>query len=129
MNRCQISEMANAGKTLDPARGDSCGQFGRHVRNVEAVIRHSYQMTAHAALREADPAKAATLWKEMEELCQEALTHLKDLKDVYSDCGTLELYDLTLDYMIAAQNRYTQNREDAECLNVPVPRGLFPTCV
>ena len=121
VNRCQISAMAKAGRTLDPAQYDSCVQFTRLVRNVEAVIRHTYQLTAHAAIREADPAKAAVLWKEMEELCQDALTELKTLKHVYPQCGTPELYDLTLDYMTAAQDRRSQNMEDAECLKMPVP--------
>jgi len=127
VNRCQISEMAKAGKSLDPRRNDSCVQFTKLVRNVEAVIRHTYQLTAHAAIREADAAKAAGLWKEMEELCQGALTELKELKEVYPQCGTPELYDLTLDYMIAAQGRRSQNMEDAECLTMPVPNGLFQT--
>ncbi len=127
VNRCQISEMAKAGRTLDPGRNDSCVQFTKLVRNVEAVIRHTYQLTAHAAIREEDPSKAADLWKDMEELCQAALTELKELKEVYPHCGTPELYDLSLDYMIAAQNRRSQNMEDAECLNMPVPAGLFPT--
>ena len=127
MNRCQISEMAEAGRTLDTTRNDYCVRFGKHVRNVQAVIIHTYQMTAHAAIREADPAKAAALWKEMETLCQEALKELKELKDVHPHCGTPELYDLTLDYMNAAQHRFSQNMEDAECLKTPVPNGLFQT--
>lgn len=127
VNRCQISEMAKAGRTLDPQWNDSCVQFTKLVRNVEAVIRHTYQLTAHAAIREADPAKASVLWREMEELCQAALTELKELKEVYPQCGTPELYDLTLDYVIAAQERRSQNMEDAECLKTPVPNGLFQT--
>ncbi len=45
----------------------------------------------------------------------------------YPQCGTPELYDLTLDYIIAAQGRRSQNMEDAECLKMPVPNGLFQT--
>jgi len=127
VNRCQISEMAKAGRTLDPQWNDSGVQFTKLVRNVEAVIRHTYQLTAHAAIRDADPAKAAIVWKEMEELCQAALTELKELKEVFPQCGTPELYTLTLDYMIAAQERRSQNMEDAECLKMPVPDGLFQT--
>jgi len=127
VNRCQISEMAKAGRTLDPQWHDSCVQFTKLVGNVEAVILHTYQLTAHAAIREADPAKAAVLWREMEELCRDTLKELKELKEVYPQCGTPELYNLTLDYMKAAQDRRLQNMEDAECLKMPIPNGLFQT--
>ena len=127
VNHCQISEMANAGRTLDPARNDSCVRFGQHVRNVQAAIVHTYQMTAYAALREADPGKAAILWQQMTELCDAAFVELVRLKEVYPHCGTPELYDLTLDYKIASQKRYAQNTEDAECQKIPVPNGLFQT--
>lgn len=127
VNRGQISELAKAGRTLDPGRNDSSVQFTKLVKNVEAVIRHTYQLTAHAAIREADPAKAAVLWNEMEELCKAALNDLKGLKEIYPQCGTPELYNLTLDYLLAAQERHSRNVEDAECLKTPVPNGLFQT--
>lgn len=37
VNRFQISEMAKAGRTLDPGRNDSNVQFAKLVKNVEAV--------------------------------------------------------------------------------------------
>jgi hypothetical protein len=126
VNRCQIAEMEKIGQRLDPAEPASCVQFGDHVRNVQAVIIHTWQMTAYASMRESDPAAAAKLWKEMSRLCDSALTALKCLKDKYPLCGTPELYDLTLDYKIAADKRYYQNLEDAECAKTQPPEGLFP---
>ncbi len=52
---------------------------------------------------------------------------LKAWKDIYPHCGTPELYDLALDYKIAAQERLTENMQDAEWLknNPAAPNGLF----
>jgi hypothetical protein len=125
VNRSQISEMSKAGRTLHPGRSDSVIQFAKLVKNMEAAIRHTYQLTAHAAIREPDPSKAANLWQEMEELCKSALSEIKALKEVYPQSGTPDLYNLTLDYLLAAQQRRAQNVEDVECLKTPVPKGLF----
>ena len=126
VNHCQISEMEKAGATLDPNANESCAEFSRHVRNVQAAIVHTYQMVAHQAVRESDPGKAAVLWKEMGELCDDALKKLKELKDIYPTCGTPELYNLTLDYKNAAHRRYLDNLEDSECATTLPPSGLFP---
>jgi len=69
------------------------------------------------------------MWKGMNELCDQALSALKHLKDVYPNCGTPELYDLTLDYKSAAYKRYTENLQDSECRNTPLPTGLFPKTI
>lgn len=126
VNQCQIREMQKAARTLDPLAPDSCMQFSQHVRNVQAAIIHTYQIVAHAAIREADPASAAKLWKEMSDLCDTALAALKELKSLYPTCGTSELYDLALDYKSAAWRRYTENLEDAECPPNLLPNSLFP---
>jgi hypothetical protein len=126
VNHCQISEMEKAGDTLDPNTNESCAEFSRHVRNVQAAIVHTYQMVAHNALRESNSSKAALLWKEMSELCDDALKRLKRLKEVYPHCGTPELYNLTLEYKNAAHRRYMDNLEDSECATMPLPTGLFP---
>src|SRR5258706_292499 len=118
--------MAKAGQTLDPSVYGSCAKFAIHVRNVQAVIIHTYQMISLMAIREQDPSKAANMWKGMESLCDMALQKLKQLKDIYPNCGTLELYDLTLDYKNACYKRYTENLQDSECLKTPLPAGLFP---
>ena len=126
VNRCQISEMRKAGEILDPTTNESCREFSRHVRNVQAAIVHTYQMVAHQAIREPEPGKAAVLWKEMGELCDDALQQLKEFKSTYPHCGTPELYNLTLDYKNAAHRRYMDNLEDSECTTTPLPTGLFP---
>jgi hypothetical protein len=127
VNRCQIAEVQKAGQELDPQHFDSCNIFANQVRNLQAAIIHTYQITAAAALRESDPEPAAKLWKEMSRFCDEALNVLKVLKDTYPDCGTPQLYDLTLDYRGEAEKRYYQNLQDAECARMPIPQALFPS--
>ena len=126
VGRCQILGMKKAGETLNPTQPDSCNLFAEHVRNVEASVRNTYQVTAFASLREEDPAKAAALWKNMSDLCECALDTLRRLKDQYPLCGTPQLYDLTLDYKVQADQRHYQNLQDFECSQMPVPEGLFP---
>ena len=126
VNRCQIAELEKVGKDLDPGAYDACVVFSRHVRNVQAAVTHTYQIIAFAAVRQADPGKAAALWKDMIQVCELALHALKDLKSAYAQCGTHELYDLALDYRMEAEKRYLQNLQDSECAKIPVPEGLFP---
>lgn len=126
VNECQVADLARAGKDLDPSLPESCEIFKGHVRSVQAAVIHTYQLTAAASLREKDAAEAAKLWKEMGEFCRAALKELKELKEVYSGCGTPELYDLALDYMSEADRRYYQNLQDSECAKTQLPPGLFP---
>jgi hypothetical protein len=126
VNRCQIAEMEKKGKELDPAQYGSCEKFSHCVRNVQAAIIHTYQITAFRSLKESDPKLAAEIWKSMSDFCNSALIVLKTLKDIFPGCGTLELYDLTLDYKIEADKRFHQNLEDYECAKMPIPEGLFP---
>jgi hypothetical protein len=126
VNRCQIAEMEKIARQLDPEQPASCARFGDQVRNVQAAIIHTWQMTAYASLRQSEPAAAAKLWKAMSEFCDHALTVLRQVKETFPRCGTPELYDLTLDYKIAADQRHYQSLEDAECALTPAPKGLFP---
>jgi hypothetical protein len=129
VNRCQIAEMEKKARELDPAQSGSTAEFSRQVRNVQAAIIHTYQITAYSSLRQADPMSAAALWKAMSDLCDRALGVLRTLKDTYPGCGTNELYDLTLDYKIESDKRYYQNLEDAQWAKTPPPNGLFPKTI
>ena len=127
VNRCQIAELAKAGEELLPKTEHHwCDLFSRHVRDVESAIVVSYKLAASSAIRQIDPTKAAECWKFMTELCDSALAVLKRLKNEFPECGTPELYDTVLDYRNAAQDRYDQNLQDAECLKTKPPERLFP---
>jgi hypothetical protein len=124
VNRCQVSEMERSGKSLNPEQAGSCEIFSRHVDNVESAIRHTYQVVAYIAVREQNPENAAKMWMQMSAFCDEALRVLKMLKDDFSHCGTPAVYDLALDYKLAADKRYIQNTEDSEWQKIP--NQLFP---
>src|SRR2546428_12163638 len=109
VNQYQVAELEKAGKALDPKEEGSRDAFSVHVRNVQAAVIHTYQITAFESLRESDPKVAAQLWKSMMEFCELALNALRHLKDIYPYCGTPSLYDLALDYRSEAEKRYHQN--------------------
>jgi hypothetical protein len=123
VNQCQVDQLKRAGQELDPQK--DCAVFTRIVLNVQAAVIHTYQMTAVASMREADPKAAAALWKKMSDFCDSALTVIRKVKARYPYCGTPELYDLALDYRREAQKRYVQNLQDSEC-QTPPPE-LFAT--
>jgi hypothetical protein len=125
VNRCQIAELKKAGVKFDPTR--DCTAFYHRVRSVQSAVIHTYQLTAYTSIREPDPKKAAAAWKAMGDFCESALVVLRDLRDKYQNCGTSELYDLTLDYRTEAQKRYFQNLQDSECQTIPA--GLFPESI
>ena len=117
VNDCQISDLKNAEPT-------DCAEFYRRARNVEAAVIHTYQITAQASLREADPLKAADMWKDMVKFCESVLVILKNLKQKYPTCGASEVYNIALDYRGQAQRRYFNNLQDSECQTIP--EGIFP---
>jgi hypothetical protein len=121
VNRCQVEQMEKAAERQDP-----CEEFFNHVRNVQASIINTYQVTAFVSLRERDPMVAASAWKRMRELCENALRVIGLFRMAYPNCGTPALYDLTLDYRAEAEKRYLQNLQDSECAKTPPPAGLFP---
>ena len=118
--------MKKVGEKMTPTNQSQaqCVAFNLCVRNVQAAVIHTYQLTAFASLQEPDPGKAAVLWKEMSKFCESALVVLRSLKDSYPYCGAPELYDLALDYRSEAERRYADNQQDSECANPPA--GLFP---
>jgi hypothetical protein len=125
VNRCQIAELEEAGSKAG-SEADGRAIFTRQVENLEAAIKHTYQIVAFKASRETDPEKAALLWKEMDEYCLLSLRTLRKWKEIFPSCGTPYLYDLALDYRNEAYRRYSQNLQDAEWAKTPPPSGLFP---
>ncbi|HTG42959.1 MAG TPA: hypothetical protein VK633_00385 [Verrucomicrobiae bacterium] len=126
LNRCNVSEMEKVGHALNPQVPGSCEEFGRHVKKVEAALIHTYSIVAYVSLHQKNPAEAAALWKHMGNFCDVAINALRTLKERFPFCGAPELYDMALDYKIAAEDRYQQNIRDSECLTLKIPADLFP---
>lgn len=125
VNRGQIEGLRKASE-LDPSQGDACKIFTSHVQNVEAALRHTYQITSFIALRRESPAEAAKLWEAMVGFCASAIDALKAAKARYPNCGTSDTYDLAIDYWRESNDRLKENLEDAKW-ETQIPAGLFQT--
>jgi len=127
LNQCQVQSLEKAGRELDPSDPNSCAVFNKQVATVQATIIYNFKLTSFRAMGKEDPAAAATLWLEMKNLCEKAMTVLRVYKDLYPLCGTSELYDLTLACWSEAEDRRQANAKDAEWMSKPIPAGLFPS--
>jgi len=123
----QIDEIQRVGNSFPSADiQGACAAFARQVRLLEGVVVNNY-MVAAALARKADELKdVAEVWSRMSQFCQSALQVLAQLKDKYPSCGTPELYDLALDYKLAADKRYQGVAEELACQKMDFPKGLLP---
>jgi len=80
------------------------------------------------ARRSANCEDAGETWKTMSEYANHVMVILGLLKDRYPGAGTVELYDLALDYKVAAEKRYQSNLEATLCQKTPLPEGLLEGC-
>jgi hypothetical protein len=126
LNQEPIEELRRIAEALDPAAPDSCEIFAKEVASVETVLRQTYKAAALMARRTDSPEQEAGIWRRMQEFANRVMDALKQLKDVYPKCGTPELYDLALDYRVAADKRLALITESIQCQNLPTPEGLFP---
>ena len=62
----------------------------------------------------------------MSRFCQPAIQALADLRNKYPKCGAPELYDLVLDFKLAADKRHKGTLEELECQKTEFPEGIFP---
>jgi hypothetical protein len=49
VGQCQIEAMKKRGRELKPEVPESCAEFSKQVRNVEAAIRATYQLISYLA--------------------------------------------------------------------------------
>jgi len=123
----QITEMKRIGDLYpDAASRDACIAFSRQVNIVQGIVSHTYGVGATMAKKTEDIGEVAEIWSQMSAFCQSALRLLAELKTKYPYCGTPELYDLVLDYKLAADKRCKGAMEEAECQKMQIPKGLFP---
>jgi hypothetical protein len=127
VSRYQIQEMQNLAQKGALDSPDSSKRFNTSVSAVQAAIVNTFQVTAHIAVRLANPADAAEVWHEYIEICDLALNTLKDIREKNLHAGGAGLYDLALEYRHEALCRRQQNLQDAECLKVEIPPNLFPS--
>ena len=113
--------------SLNPDEEGSSQEFRLRVDAIRDVLRHTYRAIAFAAKRSGDSTESIKLWSCFIQTADVALELLKEAKGKFPNCGSPELYDLALDYRLAASERLHQNREDEACGKIPAPKGLFPS--
>ena len=123
----QIFEMQRVGDSYpDPSTPGACEAFTRQVRLVEGIVVQTYGVAAAMAKKAEDLKEVADVWKRMSRFCHSALQILANMKHKYPYCGTPQLYDLILDYKLAADKRCKSALEEAACQKTEIPKGLFP---
>jgi hypothetical protein len=127
VSRPQIDEMQRIGDAYPDATSyDACVAFSRQVRLVEGIVVQTYGVAATVAKKAGDLEEVAEVWHGMSRFCQSAMEMLADLKHKYPSCGTPQLYDLLLDYKLAADQRFKGTMEEAACQTTEFPPGLLP---
>jgi hypothetical protein len=123
----QIEELRRVGESFASAQEPgACDAFQKQVRLVEGSVRQTYAAAATLARRAESLEEAAEIWGAMSRFCQPAIQALSDLKNKYPRCGAPELYDLVLDFKLAADKRHKGTLEEIECLKTEFPEGIFP---
>ncbi|MCX8089484.1 MAG: hypothetical protein N3I86_00895 [Verrucomicrobiae bacterium] len=127
INQPPIREMARiANQLTDSESAAACETFGRQVRLVEGIVVQTYGLAAALARKADNLNEVAEVWRKMSAFCQSALEVLAGLREKFPRCGTAELYDLVLDYKLAADQRYRGVQEEIACQTLEIPKGLFP---
>jgi hypothetical protein len=123
----RIEEMERVGNFYPSAdTPGACEEFSHQVRLLEGVVIQTYGVAAALAKKADSLEEVADLWNKMSRFCQPALKALAELKHKYPYCGTAALYDLVLDYKLAADKRCKGVLEEASCQKMEFPKGLFP---
>ena len=123
----QISEMQRIGNFYPNSEAPgACIAFARQVRLVEGIVVQTYGVAAAMVKKADDLNEVADIWNKTSRFCHSALQILADLKYKYPYCGTAELYDLVLDYKLAADKRYKGALEETTCQKMEFPKGLLP---
>lgn len=127
LGRPQISRLVAVGDSFRTADDPgACEAFSAEVRAVEAFVRHTYALATQLARRTDSLEEISGIWREVSQLCDTALTALRELRQRFAYCGTPELYDLVLDYKLAADDRFNRVKEEIAWQSMELPKDLFP---
>jgi len=126
LSREPIEGLRRTAAELDPGDADSSRIFAKEVARVETALKQTYKAAALMARRTDTLEEEAEVWRRMQEFAGAVVDVLKQLTEVFPNCGTPELYNLALDYRLAADKRLANISESLQCQNLPTPEGLFP---
>jgi hypothetical protein len=125
--RPEIDDVKRVGNEFsNPDEEGACAAFSSQVQALEYGVAKVYQIAVRAARKARTLEETAQVWNEVIRFCQAALQVLAGLKDKFPDCGTPQLYDLVLDYKLAADKRHQRIAEEMACQMTPFPEGLLP---
>ena len=123
----QIEEMQRIGDAYpDPNVPGACEAFTRQVTIVQGIVVQTYGVAAALAKKADELSEVAEIWSGMSFFCRAAMVSLSSLKHKYPYCGTLQLYDMVLDYKLACDKRYRGAMEELACQKTEFPKGLLP---
>lgn len=126
LNQFPFDEMNRTAEQLDPTNQNSCWAFTRCVISCETALKQMYRASVLLAKEAEGDVAEAQIWKQMVVYADGAIQTLAKFEQRYPDCGTPGLYNLALDYRIAAQERFEASLSAKECQTNPVIARLFP---
>ena len=127
INQPQIADLQRVGNAFfDSEAPGACEAFSKQVRLVEGVLTQTYGVATVIARKTADLNEVAEIWGLMSVFCNSVMHVLSALRHKYPDCGTPELYDLSLDYKLASHKRYRGVLQEIACQTAEFPKGLLP---
>lgn len=126
LNQGPFAEMVRTAEQLDPSDQGSCGKFTKCVVRCETALKQMYRASALLAKEAEDDAVEGQIWKQMVVYADGVIKTLAELKGIYPECGTPELYNLALDYRSAAQERFEVSLSAKECQTNQALSHLFP---
>lgn len=125
--RPPLLEMQRMASALDESKSETArAALTRQVLLVEASVRQTYGQAARLARKAEALEDVVDVWNEISRFCDAALQITAGLKNKYPQCGTPQLYDLILDYKLAADKRHQGAMEEIACHKMESPAGLFP---
>jgi hypothetical protein len=127
IGRGELDEMAQA---ADIAQSKIDGQddgdaFEDKVKLVEGFMRQVWRIAVQTSRNTDELESIASIWQSFISFCDDVVRISEAYKDAFLHGETSELYDLALDYRIAAQERYNDVLEEIRCLKIETPAGLF----
>ena len=123
-----VKKLREVGDTFASAdEPGACEAFTRQVHSLESFVKETYRIAILVARKSDDTEEVLQIFATFSSFCGDAMGVLTGLKKKYPYCGTPELYDLTLDYKIACDQRRNNLLAELECPNQLTE--LFPPTI
>ena len=123
----QLQEIVAVGASFpNPDTDEACAAFTHQMAMLEGTLKQTFRAATLLAKKSDELKEVSEIWKRTGRFCDSVLATLSSLKGKYPHCGTPELFDLTLDYGRACEDRLRDIEEEIECQKIDLPKGLLP---